>query len=119
MHAGQALCHAHPMPKPVNVRKGQAPPKLERDEFMRRFEGSFYDPNFDSERGAIARIAEIAWQNYEDSRKAPRTVKAGAGFADPTYDLSVEWRDARDRIRAAQARQRDPSTPSRVLVIVG
>ena len=106
------------MAKP-KVRKGQAPGKLGHDEFVRRFEASFYDPRFEPERQAIARIAEIAWRNYEDGRKAPVTRKAGPGFADPGYDLSVEWYEARERIRAAQARQREPSTPSRALVIVG
>jgi multimeric flavodoxin WrbA len=86
---------------------------------MRRFEGRFFDPRFDAERPAIARIAEIAWRNYEDGRKAPRTTPAGAGFADPGYDLSDEWRETRDRVNAAQARRRDPASPSRVLVIVG
>jgi multimeric flavodoxin WrbA len=106
------------MTKP-SVRKGQAPEKLEHEEFVRRFEKSFLDPKFDTERAAISRIAEIAWHNYKDSRKAPVTRKAGPEFADPQYDLSVEWLEARERIRAAQERQRDPSAPSRVLVIVG
>jgi len=101
------------------VRKGQAPPTLQRDEFRRRFAESFYDPRFDAEREALARLEEIAWRNYQDGRKAPRTAKAGPGFADPQYDLSVEWRGTRDRILAAQGKQRDPATPSRALVIVG
>ena len=67
----------------------------------------------------MSRIAEIAWHNYKDSRKAPVTRKAGPGFADPDYDLSVEWLAARDRIHAAQAKQREPSTRSRALAIVG
>ncbi len=102
-----------------NVRKGQAPGKLGRDEFIERFERSFFDPNFDQERPAIARIAEIAWHNYKDGRKAPKTAKAGPGFKDPDYDLSVEWREARERVNAAQARQRDRASPSRVLLVVG
>ena len=101
------------------LRKGQAPPTLQRDEFHRRFAESFYDPRFDAEREALARLEEIAWRNYQDGRKAPRTAKAGAGFADPAYDLSVEWREARDRIVAAQRKQRDPATVSRALVIIG
>jgi multimeric flavodoxin WrbA len=101
------------------VRKGQAPKKLGREQFTQRFERAFVDPRFDTEREAIARLAEIAWRNYRDGRKAPRTEKAGAGFADPSYDLSVEWREARDRVRDAQARQGDPAGPSRVLVIIG
>jgi multimeric flavodoxin WrbA len=106
------------MTKP-HVRRGQAPGKLARDEFVRRFEKSFYDPKFDAERAAISRIAEIAWHNYKDGRKAPVTRKAGPEFADPQYDVSVEWLETRERIRAAQEKQRDPSTPSRALVIVG
>ena len=107
------------MPQTPRVRKGQAPKKLAHDEFLQRFNQSFYDPKFDGERAAIARIAEIAWHNYKGSRKAPVTRKAGPGFADPKYDVSVDWLEARNRIRAAQDKQRDPATPSRVLVIVG
>jgi multimeric flavodoxin WrbA len=107
------------MTQAPKVRKGQAPAKLDHDEFVQRFEQSFHDPRFDGERAAIARIAEIAWHNYRDARKAPRTVKAGAEFADPGYDLSVEWLEARNRIRAAAEKQRDPATRSRVLLIVG
>jgi multimeric flavodoxin WrbA len=101
------------------VRKGQAPPKLQREEFHARFAASFFDPSFDPEREALARVAEIAWHNYRDSRKAPVTRKAGPGFADPGYDLSVEWRETRERLLAAEKKQRDPPTRSRVLVIVG
>jgi len=103
----------------TEVRKGQAPGQIAHDEFIERFEQSFTDPKFDPERPAIARIAEIAWHNYKDGRKAPVTRKAGPGFADPGYELSVEWSAARERINAAQARQRDRSLPSRVLLIVG
>ncbi|MGQ0655843.1 MAG: flavodoxin family protein [Betaproteobacteria bacterium] len=101
------------------IRTGQAPGKLERLEFHRRFSASFADPRFDAEREALGRIEEIAWRNYRDSRKAPVTRKAGAGFADPDYELSVEWIEAHDRLLAAQKIQQDPATRSRVLVIVG
>jgi len=101
------------------ARKGQAPGKLGREEFVAEFERSFFDPAFDKERGAVGRLAEIAWHNYKDGRKAPRTRKAGAGFSDPDYELSVEWLEARERIAAAQARQRDPATRSRVLLVIG
>ena len=103
----------------TTVRKGQAPGPMSRDAFHAHFGRSFFDPAFDSERAAIARLEEIAWQAYCDSRKAPRTQKAGAGFADPDYDLSVEWRATRDALIAAEARQKDAKTPSRVLLIIG
>jgi hypothetical protein len=103
------------MASTISVRKGQAPPALSRQAFGERFRGSYFDPRFDAERDAIARLEEIAWRNYCDARKAPRTQKAGGGFADPDYDLSVEWKAARDRIIEAGKRQRDPQTRSRVL----
>jgi multimeric flavodoxin WrbA len=103
----------------TDVRKGQAPPKLTREEFSKRFRESFHDPNFAREAQAIERLEAIAWENYQGSRKAPITRKAGPEFADPAYDLSVEWLEARERVRAAEARQKDPATRSRVLVICG
>jgi multimeric flavodoxin WrbA len=103
----------------TDVRKGQAPPTLSREAFSQRFRESFYDPNFAQEKEAIDRLEAIAWENYQQGRKAPITRKAGPGFADPAYDLSVEWLEARERVRAAEARRKDPATPSRVLVICG
>jgi len=99
------------------VRKGQAPAKLNRDEFHLRFMRKFYDPSFEAVGKELASVEEIAWKNYIDSHKAPITVKAGPGFADPDYDLSAEWKEAHDRLLAAEARQKDPATRSRVLVI--
>jgi multimeric flavodoxin WrbA len=101
------------------VRKGQAPPPLSREQFRERFEASYFDPAFDAERDAIARLEVIAWEAYQEGRKAPRTAKAGPGFADPDYDLSIEWRETRDRLIAAEARMRDPATRSRALLIAG
>jgi len=100
-------------------RKGQAPPQLSREEFGERFRRNFHDPAFEGEREAIARLEAIAWDGYDKDRKAPLTAKAGPGFADPDYDLSVEWRETRDKLIAAEKRQKDPATRSRVLVICG
>ena len=101
-------------------RKGQAPAfPMPREEFGRRFRANFLDPAFEKESDAIARLEAIAWDAYEKDRKAPRTSKAGPGFADPEYKLSDEWRATRDRLIAAQGRQQDPATRSRVLVICG
>ena len=100
-------------------RTGQAPPRHDREEFGRRFREDFFDPAFEKESEAIARLEEIAWQAYQGKRKAPRTEKAGPGFADPGYDLSIEWRATRDRLLAAEARQKEAATRSRVLVVCG
>ncbi|MGZ8291046.1 MAG: flavodoxin family protein [Telluria sp.] len=103
----------------VSVRKGQAPAPLGRDEFRLVFHGSFMDPAFRKVGAELAAVEEIAWENYRDGHKAPVTAKAGPGFADPDYELSVEWRAARDRLLEADQRQKDAATPSRVLLING
>jgi multimeric flavodoxin WrbA len=103
----------------TSVRKGQAPAKLGRDEFHLVFSRSFMDPAFGKVAGELAAVEEIAWNNYSESHKAPTTRKAGPGFADPEYELSVEWIAARDRLLAAEAVQKNPETRSRVLVVNG
>jgi len=103
----------------TSVRKGQAPAKLGRDEFHLRFRRAFYDPAYDKVADALDAIEEVAWDAYTTGRKAPRTVKAGPGFADPGYDLSIEWKEARDRLLAAEARQKDPATKDRILLVNG
>ena len=103
----------------THVRKGQVTGTLDRDQFSRHFRHNFFDPAYEAESEAIARLEEIAWQAYQEGRKAPRTHKAGPGFADPGYDLSDEWREARDRLVTAQQRWEQPDTPSRVLLVCG
>ncbi len=102
-----------------HVVEGQVVHFIEREVFRRRFEASFDDPAFDGLRDAIARLETVAWDGYREGRKSPRTAKAGPGFADPDYDLSVEWRANRDRLIELDAEQKLPSTPSRVLVVCG
>ena len=48
--------------------------------------------------------------------KAPVTRKAGAGFADPDYEISVDWLAAREAILAAQRRHDDAGKPPRILL---
>jgi multimeric flavodoxin WrbA len=91
---------------------------MDQAEFQQRFEARFADPRFDAERDAIGRLSQIAWRNHEDSRKAPRTAPAGPGHADPAYELSVEWTQTRDRLRAAQAGW-SQAPRSRVLLVNG
>jgi multimeric flavodoxin WrbA len=102
-----------------DVRKGQAPPKLSREEFRHRYFASFVDPAFAAERAAIERLEAIAYDAYAEGRKAPFTKKAGPEFEDPSYDLSVDWLAARARLREAEARHDDVAAPSRVLVVCG
>lgn len=103
----------------IQPRTGQAPDQLSHEEFLRRYKENFYDPAFRSEIVAIDRLAAIAWDAYREGRKAPLTEKAGIGYADPDYDLSVEWKTTRAALDRAERAQKDPRSPSRVLVVIG
>jgi multimeric flavodoxin WrbA len=100
-------------------RKGQFTGMHDRNEFHLRFQGAYSHPSFDTVQDALARVEQVAWDNYINTNKMARTTKAGPGFANPEHELSVEWRDTRDRLLAAEARQKDPATSSRVLLVCG
>jgi multimeric flavodoxin WrbA len=103
----------------TTIRKEMPAPQLDKDEFKRRYRERFYDPAFDSMQIEIDRLAEIAWDGYENSRKSPHTERAGEGFADPDYQLAIEWRETSRRVADAQRRQHDPSSPPCILLING
>jgi multimeric flavodoxin WrbA len=92
-------------------------PRLEEEDFKRRFLQQFVDPVFAALDGELARIADAAWDAYANSRKSPVTRKAGPGFADPDYDLAVDWIDARAAIKAAEERHADQNGSSRILLV--
>ncbi len=101
------------------VRKGQGDVKLTREEFERRLGERFHDPSFDTVREELRRVMDVAWNGYDEYRKSPRTRAAGPGFADPEYELPVEWLAAHDAIRRAKERHDDPGAPRRILVVCG
>ena len=103
----------------TTIRKGQAPAPLTRAEFHERFATRFYDPAFAVEADAIARLEAIAWDALQEGRKAPVTRKAGRGFADAGYEVSVQWLDTRQRLKAAEKRWHQAATKSRILIICG
>ncbi len=100
----------------LTPRKGMPSPRLNEAEFRKRFLDQFQDPAFDSLASELDKIVAAAWDAYEHSRKAPRTSKAGNEFADPDYDLSVDWLAARAAITDAQRRHADRSRPAILLV---
>ena len=80
---------------------------------------SFVDPAFKVEGEALARVEDIAWDAYKEGRKSPVTRKAGSAFADPDYDLSVEWLATRAKLKKAETAWHKSATTSRVLLICG
>jgi multimeric flavodoxin WrbA len=106
----------HPSPEP---RKGMPSPRLDEAEFRKRFLARFVDPAFAPLTAELDRIVAAAWDAYSNSRKAPHTRKAGPGYADPSYELAVDWLAAKAAVEAAQARHDDPDGPCRVLLING
>ena len=91
--------------------------QISHEVFRERFRERFYDPAFERADADVDKLAEIAWQAYQDSRKSPRTRAAGEGFADPSMQLSLQWLATRDAIAAAQREHDDPDGQSRVLLI--
>jgi multimeric flavodoxin WrbA len=103
----------------MDIRKGQGSVELTREEFERRLGQRFYDPAFESIDVDVEQVIATAWDAYINYRKTPRTRKAGAGFENPDFELPIEWLETRQAVQEADARQKDPRSPSRVLLICG
>jgi multimeric flavodoxin WrbA len=102
-----------------NVRKEMPGVELGKEEFRKRYSARFSDPVFAPLRAEIDRILEAAWDAYSQYRKAPHTRRAGTGYADPDYQLSVDWIAASEKIKDCERLQKDPASPSRILLING
>ena len=103
----------------ITVHKEMPDVSLTKEEFKKRYWQRFSDPAFGTLASEIDRLADVAWQAYDEGRKSPYTSPAGPGFADPAYQLSDEWRLASQKIQEAERRQKDASAPSRILLING
>jgi multimeric flavodoxin WrbA len=100
-------------------RKEMPDPQLPAAEFKRRFLSQFADQAFVALGNELERVAAAAWAGYSNHRKSPRTRRAGGEFADPDYELSLDWLDAREAILRARRRHEDPTAPSGFLLING
>ena len=103
----------------LTPRKGMPSPRLDEAAFRERYLQQFDDPAFEPLTRQLDAIADAAWDAYRNSRKSPYTRKAGPGYADPDYDLSVDWVSAKAAIDVAQSRHDDASFPPRILLING
>ena len=107
------------MAKPEVRRQAKWVP-LSKEQFRQRFYERYYDPAYQKVAPELEKVFEIAWDGYyNEYRKSPRTAPAGEGYADPKYQLSVEWSQARAAIDAAEKRQKDPKSPTRILIVNG
>ena len=82
-------------PRSPKVRTGQGSVALNREEFAARVRERFADPRFGGVETQIEAVIEVAWRNYLDDRKSPRTRAAGRAFAVPEFQLPVEWLETR------------------------
>jgi multimeric flavodoxin WrbA len=103
----------------ARVRKGMPSVALTKTEFRQRLAERFVDPAFDPLKPEIGKIIEAAWNGYHEYRKSPHTRRAGARFAAPDYELSIDWLRARDAIVRAERRQKSPASRSRILLVNG
>ncbi len=103
----------------IDVRKGMPSVQLDKREFTKRFQARFYDPIFEPLQSEIDKIADAAWIAYDEYHKTPRTRKAGPGFADPNYEPAIEWLETRANIQAAERKQKNAKSASRVLIVNG
>ncbi len=104
------------MPR-IKLRTGMPSVQLTKAEFARRVRERFFDPAFEKLGPEIDKIIGAAWGGYEEYRKNPLTRAAGPRFADPKYELPVEWLETRRQIHRAEVRHRNPKSPSRILLI--
>jgi multimeric flavodoxin WrbA len=103
----------------IDVRKGMPATRLTREQFERAYRSRFKDPAFEPLQSEISAILDAAWDAYSNSRKSPETRKAGPGFANPDYEIAVDWLAARDEILAAQRRHDDMDAAPRILLVNG
>lgn len=106
-------------PADLEPRKGSPSPRLDETEFKIRFLNQFADPAYKELEAELEKVAAAAWDAYDHSRKSPKTQIAGPGFADPGYELSVDWLSAREAIERAQQRHDSAGSPLRILLVNG
>ena len=107
------------MAEKPDVRRQSEWVPLTKTQFRERFYEKFYDPEFGKVAAELEKVFEVAWDGYIEYRKSPRKHPAGAGYADPDMQLPAEWLATRAAIDAAEKRQQDPLSPTRILIVNG
>lgn len=99
------------------IRTSDSEGKLSKEEFLQRYQQLFSDPWFEPHQEQINVFSEIAWKANQEGRKAPRTQKAGPGYDDPSYDLSLEWVKTKKQMDEAQKIHDDQKAKRQILLI--
>src|SRR3569832_1300959 len=102
-----------------DVRKGMPPVRLSREEFEKRYRRRIAVFVFALLVLVFVAVFVVAWDAYSHSRKVSVMCRAGEGFADPDYEIAVDWLAAREAILQAQRAHQDISRPPCILVING
>jgi multimeric flavodoxin WrbA len=100
-------------------RKGMPDPQIDQATFIARSKKQFTDPVFDPLVSEVEKIARGAWDAYTNHRKSPRTCKAGHGYADPNYDLALDWLAAKEAVERARTLHDNPTAQPRILIVNG
>ena len=79
----------------INIRKGMPSVQLDKAEFKKRFLTQFYDPAFQPLQKELDKIAEAAWDGYDNYRKAPPLRPVRASLIPTMIFPSSGWRPAR------------------------
>jgi multimeric flavodoxin WrbA len=98
-------------------RAGMPSAQLDEHAFRKRFLAQFRDDAFAPLQSELDQIAAAAWDAYDGGRKSPHNQRAGEGYADPDYELSVDWLAAKAALAQAQRRHEDASAPGRILLV--
>src|SRR5665213_2914314 len=99
---------------PVEVHKGMPAVKLARAEFERRYRSRYLDPAFKPLQKELDAIVSAAWQPQITEHTESRS-----GFADPNYDIAIDWLKARDAIHDARQRHDARDVKPRILIVNG
>jgi len=105
------------MTRAPEPRKGMPSVELDEAEFRERFLLNFADPAFEAVADELDHVVAVAWDGYHNYRKSPRTEKAGPGYADPDYDMAVDWIAARLAVDTARAEHENPDEPPCILIV--
>ena len=95
----------------VNIRKEMPDVQLTREQFRQRFRQRFDDPAFAPPQAEIDRLADVAWDAYDDYRKAPRTRRAGRASPIPTTSCRSSGSRPAQACRTPSGGRRTPPRP--------